>query len=332
MSSRARAQGEALRSSNRLPVTAFALLLVALSACSRTQVTAQTSPPPPITFAGEWGTRGGEPGQLSHPEWIATDSRGDVFVADSGSGYIQKFDPTGHPLLAFDDRVPGDPFRLAVDSGAGIYVLGRNADSIFVFSPEGEPFRHYPLLPIKAHQRPESVAVDDAGDIFVIVNEGKSSVAGAIEHSEIRIYNVRGRYKKTLVPPATSGTPFVPASLAAGTDGYVYILDASSTIVQKFTLDGEFVTAWGNPPLTSADASVPHGIGIGVNSKYVFTPDPAHRGILAWSHDGQSRFADSLDYRLQNIGGVFQIAASPRGELLVLDVSGSRVLRFRVNF
>src|SRR5208282_6052134 len=144
------------------------LLIVTALGCSRTQVTAQqASPQPFFTFISAWGTRGAEPGQLSHPAWIAMDFTGNVFVADSGTRYVHKFDGDGHPLLSFNEGVPGDPFRIAIDSGAGIYVLGEETNSLFIFSPEGEPFRHYPLTPVKAHQSPESVAVDDAGDIFV---------------------------------------------------------------------------------------------------------------------------------------------------------------------
>jgi DNA-binding beta-propeller fold protein YncE len=314
-------------------VAVLPLIFLALASCGRTEVTAQAPPPPPaLAFISEWGTHGGEPGQLSHPEWLAVDFTGNVFIADSGSGYIQKFTAVGHPLLSFDDRVPDDPFRVAVDSGAGIYVLGQIANSIFIFSPEGEPLIHYLLAPVKAHQRPQSIAVDDAGDIFAIVSFRKSSDERVPEQTEIREYSPRGRYRKTLTPVETSGVPFVPASLAAGSDGHLYVLDASSARVQKFTLDGDFVAAWGNAPTSGSNDTAPLGVGIGVTSKYVFTPDSAHRGVLVWMLDGQPKLGDSLGDRLQNGTGTFQIAASSRGELIVLDAAKSSVLRFRINF
>ncbi|MFZ0039073.1 MAG: NHL repeat-containing protein [Candidatus Acidiferrales bacterium] len=321
---------------HRFSLAVFFLIAVTFAGCAHSEVTAQTSqqpppPPPPLTFLAEWGTHGHEPGELGHPEWLTTDFTGNAFIADSGTGNIEKFGPTGHPLLSFDDRVPDDPFRVAVDPGAGIYVLSPNANSIFIFSPEGEPFRHLLLTPLKAHQRPESIAVDVAGDIFVIVTVGKSGGKSDSEQNEIREYNARGRFLKTLVPVLVSGKPFVPASLAAGPDGNLYVLDVSSSRVQKFTLDGDYVTAWGDAPDSNGD-SAPAGSGIGVTSKYVFTPDSAIRGVKVWTSDGQLKFADPLENRLQNGTGRFQIAVSNRGELLVLDVAGTRVLRFRINF
>ena len=314
---------------------AFSLSALTPSGCARNEVTvtAQTPPPPPLMFLAEWGTHGHEPGELGRPEWLTTDFTGNAFIADSGTGSIEKFGPTGHPLLSFNDRVPEDPFRVAVDSGAGIYVLSSNANSIFIFSPEGEPFRHYLLAPLKLHQRPESIAADIAGDIFVIVTLDKTGGKSESGQNEIREYNSRGRYMKTLAPPVVSSEPFVPASLAAGSDGNLYVLDLSGSRVQKFTLDGDYVTAWGDapPPGVTSD-STPAGSGIGVTSKYVFTPDSAIRGVKVWTSDGQLKFTDRLDNRLQNGTGRFQIAVSTRGELLVLDLAGTRVLRYRINF
>jgi DNA-binding beta-propeller fold protein YncE len=313
---------------------AFSLISLMLSGCARTEVTvtAQTPPPPPLTFLAEWGTHGHEPGELGRPEWLTTDFTGNAFIADSGTGSVEKFGPTGHPLLSFNDRVPEDPFRVAVDSGAGIYVLSPSANSIFIFSAEGEPFRHLLLTPLKARQRPESIAVDVAGDIFVIVTVDKTGGKSDSEQNELREYNARGRFLKTLTPVMVSGEPFVPASLAAGPDGNLYVLDVSSSRVQKFTLDGDYVTAWGDAPPGATNDSAPVGSGIGVTSKYVFTPDSAIRGVKVWTSDGQLKFTDPLANRLQNGTGRFQIAVSNRGELLVLDVAGTRVLRFRINF
>jgi hypothetical protein len=153
------------------------------------------------------------------------------------------------------------------------------------------------------------------------------------ESTVIREYNSRGRYIKTLVPAMVGSYPFIPESLATGPDGKLYVLDRSGTRVQKFTLDGDFITSWGDaaPPSEAGD-SLAAGGGIGITSKYVFTPDSASRGVKVWTLDGQPKLTNSLDNRLQNGTGRFQIAASARGELLVLDVAGTRVLRFHINF
>lgn len=113
---------------HRFSLAVFFLIAVTFAGCAHSEVTAQTSqqpppPPPPLTFLAEWGTHGHEPGELGHPEWLTTDFTGNAFIADSGTGNIEKFGPTGHPLLSFDDRVPDDPFRVAVDPGGNLCAV-----------------------------------------------------------------------------------------------------------------------------------------------------------------------------------------------------------------
>ena len=77
---------------------------------------------------------------------MATDFAGNVFIADYGSGFIHKFNFEGRPLMSFDDAVPRDPYRVAVDSGNGIYALGEESGSVFIYSPLGEHYRHWRSL------------------------------------------------------------------------------------------------------------------------------------------------------------------------------------------
>ena len=47
------------------------------------------------TFLGQWGTKGGAPGQLHLPHSIAVDANGLVYVADRGNLRLQVFQPDG---------------------------------------------------------------------------------------------------------------------------------------------------------------------------------------------------------------------------------------------
>jgi hypothetical protein len=315
------------------------LLLLTVAACTRPAVTAQEPPPPPaFQFIGEWGTRGTEPGQLSHPEWISADFAGNVFVADSGNGFVQKFTAQGRPLLAFDNGVPRSLSCVISDSGGGIYVLAPNVNSLFLYSPEGEVFLRYSVSPQRARQRPQTMAVTAAGDLFVIVEYRESRKKVEADVAGVRQYNLRGRYLRTLtIPTDPSGVEFprdfVPEALAASPDGYLYVIDKSDTHIAKFDWDGRYESVWnvGAPAGDSAGAGAAAGIGIGVNSKYVFAPDPQSHGVRVWTLDGHEKIVDDLGGRLSSIAGPYQIALSPRGELLVLDPEGVRVLRFRIH-
>ena len=312
---------------------AFAALTIA---CADTVSRAQKEQPvKPLAFIAQWGTAGGGAGQLSKPQWMATDFAGNVFIADYGSGFIHKFNFEGHPLMSFDDAVPRDPYRVAVDSGNGIYVLAEESNSVFIYSPLGEHYKQFSFAPARPHQVAQSVSVDDAGDVFAIVGASDSSnKSDSAAKPEIREYTGRGKFlKKLTIPEGSTSSPFVPAALAAASDGYLYVVDETSAQVAKFTLSGDYSTAWGNlPTAKSTGTGETRGRGIGVTAKYVFVALPENRGVRVWTTDGHEKIVDALDGRLSGSDGIYQVTTSRRGELLVLDCSAAKVLRFKINF
>jgi hypothetical protein len=320
-----------------LEALALACALAVLTiACADTISPAQKDlPVRPLTFMAEWGTAGGGAGQLSKPQWMSTDFAGNVFIADYGSGFIHKFNFEGHPLMSFDDGVPRDPYRVAVDSGNGIYVLAEESNSVFIYSPLGEHYKQFPLPPSRPHQAAQSVSVDDAGDVFVIVSTSDSqSKSDSVAKPEIREYTGRGKFlKKLTIPDGSTSSPFVPASLVAASDGYLYVADAMSVQVAKFTLSGDFSAVWGNPQTSKSPGPAESaGRGIGVTAKFVFVAEPENRGVRVWTTDGHEKIVDDLEGRLGSGTGVYQVTTSRRGELLVLDCGAAKVLRFKINF
>src|SRR5579863_7168779 len=93
---------------NRARLAAFALvlLLVSISGCSRFSSAAQAQSPstPALEFVSQWGTKGQDPGQLDDPQGIAVDSIANVYIADAGNGFIDKFAADGTPLLSFQEN------------------------------------------------------------------------------------------------------------------------------------------------------------------------------------------------------------------------------------
>ena len=79
-----------------------------------------------------WGSYGTKNGQFSEPQGIATDSRGNVYVADTLNHRVQVFDSNGKYKSSFgkfgeksgEFRFPHD---IVVDSKGNIYVaeIGR---------------------------------------------------------------------------------------------------------------------------------------------------------------------------------------------------------------
>lgn len=309
--------------------SAWSLLLLPLvfaaAGCSQSSTRAEAEPPPSfsITYIASWGTKGTEPGQLSQPTDLATDSLGNVYLADAGTLYIDKFNWEGHPLLSFGEPRLKDPQEVALDSGGAIYVTDVGRASTFVFFPEGD--HHHELR--LAGKRPNdedllSVAVGDDGLIHVL-----DADAG-------HVYTYRPNYRllRKWQPSANVPNARVRArGIAVGPDGYLYVLDPLGGHILRFSNEGQFQAGID----ASADGvtrklSDQFAVGLG----YIFAMDADGRMLHVWSAaDGRPRLDFDLAPDLGQGGrSAPSLAVSPRKELLVLDRPGARVLRYRLNF
>jgi len=157
------------------PLTALGLLVCLTAQAGCSNVTSETlpkhatpSPTPSLTYIGQWGAKGSDPGQLSQPAGIATNSLGDVFLADPGSAFVTKFAYEGKPLLSFQEDGMNHPAAIALDRAGAIYVADPVRDSVFVFLPNGDRFRELHLRSRPNAENQLSVAVGDDGLIHIL--------------------------------------------------------------------------------------------------------------------------------------------------------------------
>jgi len=289
--------------------------------CASKSEPAPAAPEPPFEFAGAWGTPGDEPGQLRSPAGIAADSRGLVYIADTGSQFIHKFDVKGQALLSFQDSGLRAPTAIAVDSGGGIYVADRDRSVIFIFAPDGKRIGSLRGGPGRGFKHPTSVAVDAEGSIFV----------AELDASRVQKLSPRGRFLFAW-GRGESAPEFVGAlsAIALGEDGMLYVADEDSRRILKLAGDSDSEQVIETVPGPSDSAG--NLVALAVGRGHVFGLDPRYRCLRAWTLEGRrgpvlglAPFLTDLDERLMGI------ALVPSGELLVLT-SGPRVLRFRLNF
>src|ERR1700740_3130134 len=150
--------------------------VAALAGCSQTPTEAKSPAPaaPALELIGQFGVRGGGPGQLSEPVSIATDLLGNVYIADAGSQFIHKFDWQGTPLLSFQEDALKHPQWIAVDTDGDIYISDAVRGSVFVVYPGGEKDIHRELH-LRTRPGKEgfvSVAAGSDDLIHVLVSSG----------------------------------------------------------------------------------------------------------------------------------------------------------------
>ncbi len=292
-------------------------LVAAISACARTSSELPPPPKPPLEFIAEWGTRGDGPGQLKQPSALATDAYGSVYVADQESRFINKFDATGRPLLAFQLPGRGVLQSIAIDSGNAIYV-GESSRTISIFLPDGGYLRTLRRL----HASPEALVVDPEGNIFSMCTSGTVQKLSPRGRS-LGIWGGERDSRRLLASPV---------AVALSHDGYLYVADRGSRSIQKLTSGGEFAASWPLPADGDGEAPVLVSVATFRHFLFLLTLQQGQYTLSVWSADGRPVLSDQLGGRLPAPGGSApRIATSARGELLVLDANGARVLRFRIH-
>lgn len=292
-----------------------------LAGCSQNNTHAQSEAPPPIAYVGSWGVRGDGPGQLDQPTCIATDAIGNVYLADAGSHFVNKFDSRGTGLLSYQDEKLKQPQSIAVDAGGAIYVTDASRQSAFVYLPNGDRYRQLRLRLRPNSEANLSVAVDDDGLIHILDAEAGRIVA----------YTPRFRLVQTWQPAAkTPGGKARVQAMAASSDGDLYLADPAGNRILRFTHDGHFVAA-----IDGAADGVDRKLSsqLTVSGNYLFVMDANGRMLHVWSTDGRPKLDVDLAPELgQGNRPAPALAVSTHKELFVLDASGARVLRYRVNF
>jgi sugar lactone lactonase YvrE len=229
-----------------------------------------------------WGTQGSEEGQFNfecHGEGggsVAFDAAGNIYVADAGNGRIQKFGPdrtfltswlsegrivdsqlliTGRGTQGVMDRPPLCPGAIAVDGQGRVVVSDRAANKIEVFDLGGRPL----ATVAETTMRPEGVALDSAGTIWVADNGNRVLQFTADAHS-LAQWDRSGR----------GGEEFsIPMGIAVDGQDRVFVSDQRKR-VQVFAPDGTFLGAWGSPGVEAGQFTDPVGLALdGLGHVYV---------------------------------------------------------------
>jgi DNA-binding beta-propeller fold protein YncE len=309
--------------SSRISHGLFLAPLLVCVACGQAPApTGTLQPRPPLEYLGEWGAPGDGPGQLSVPVSVAVDAVGLVYVSDAESLFIHKFSGQGTPLLSFTDLRFRRPSGVALDRGGAVYVADYARGAVLIFLPSGDFLREIRGAPGRALSGPTGVAVDDDGNVYVV----------EFEAHRVQKFSPRGRWLKAWGREGSGpGELRHPAGAAFCPDGFLYVADTHNARVAKFTRDGEYVAAWPAPHL-SPDA-MPDISGVACSPTGVFAADGAQQAVHAWTPDGMPRHTERLAGRIAaGANSPLAVAATPGGELLVLDAAAPRLLRFRVRF
>ncbi len=291
-----------------------------------------------LTAIRSIGTPGSGNGQFLGPKNIALDAEGNLYVADSDNGRIQKFDPTGKFVFAFGTKSPpntigpagtfAEPWGIAVDQAGNIYVADTWNHRIQKFDATGKFLTMWGtnadtrgIANINPDQfyGPRAIVIDAQGNLLVSDTGNKRILKFDPNGVPLAQYGGAG---------GNPGQFLEQVGIAMDAQGTLYVADTWNLRVQKFDSNFNFITQW---PIQGWDSqSVVNKPYIAVDPEgNVFVTDPELARILKFTNDGKllavfgTRGVDLASFNLP-IG----LAFDAQGNLYVADSGNNRILVF----
>jgi sugar lactone lactonase YvrE len=201
----------------------------------------------------KWGGLGAGDTEFHDPWGIATDSAGNVLVADVSNHYVKKFSPAGVFALKFGGGGSGDgqfglPFGVAVDPAGNVYVTDHDGsppmiDRVQKFKPSLGSYVYDDQWGVTGSgagqfKEPSDVATDSSGNVYVSDRN----------NHRVQKFDSEGFFLAQWGGMGSGDGQFVfPEGIATDSAGNVYVADRGNNRVQKFNSEGAFITKFGSP-------------------------------------------------------------------------------------
>jgi hypothetical protein len=283
----------------------------------------------PASSPSSFGGPGAANGFFNHPQSVAVNGGGEVYVVDSGNARIQRFEADGTFINAFAPLVPTDfaPQDVAISPTTGnVYVASPHR--INVFNTAG--------IPLVVNWEPPGtaygIAVDADGNVHV----------GDVTNSQINKYGPLGNLLATYSGPgSTDGKVQQPKGLTTGPSNRIYVADPSNARIQSFQAsNGAFVAKFDMPSYTVVAGGAtfagrinPQDVAVDGSGR-VFAPDTGiHSNLVAVLTSGGTveQIFGSPDSDPGNpcqLRGPWGLSTSPSGALYVVSTGENRVRLF----
>jgi outer membrane protein assembly factor BamB len=263
------------------------------------------------------GGKGAEDGEFDSPTGIAVDLGGNVLVADTNNGRIEKFSPSGTFITNLGTKGTGygqleTPNSLAIDQTGNIYVADVSKHLVQKLAPGGTLMAEW-KGPDAGFYGPRRIAIGPNDSVYV-VDQGHARVVRLSPNAQVMaVWGSKGH---------GDGQFDDPTSVAVdATTNRVYVADPRNERIQVFDSNGKFLTKWSvfewGQPVGFEDLAIDSKTGrlyassANLDAVLVFDLNGARIGSL------RPKPPDKFD-------GPSALALA-NGKLYVLNMSGNRV-------
>jgi DNA-binding beta-propeller fold protein YncE len=192
------------------------------------------------------GGHGSGKGQFDSPRGIAMDGAGNIFIADTGNGRIEKFSPNGTFITSIGIT---DPNGIAIDHAGNIYVAEIGSKQrVQKLGPDGTFIAAW----APGFYGPRKIAIGPDDSIYV-VDSGRNRIVK---------FSPDGHVLASWGSEGSGDGQFRGVSSVAvdPINNKVYVADPINSRIQVFDSDGKFLTKWlvpeWGPPVGFEDLAI----------------------------------------------------------------------------
>jgi hypothetical protein len=245
------------------------------------------------------GTAGSGNGQLSGPRGVAVDSKGDIWVADSGNSRVEEFNEKAEFVKTVGAAGGGggqfkEPKGITVDSHNNVWIADTENARVQELNEKGEFVKTF------------GFGVSNGESKFQICTSScKAGIAGS-----------------------GPGQLWMPRSLAVASNGAVWVADTENSRVEVFKETGAYEKSVGSAGSGIGQFNEPKGITIDSRGN-AWVADGGNNRVEEFNEKGEY----VLQFGTKGTGnGQFQepwaVLATARGELYVTDGHNNRIQKF----
>jgi tripartite motif-containing protein 71 len=210
----------------------------------------------------KWGGTGSGPGQLTHPEKLAFDAQGNLYVTEvgansingstGGNNSIQTSSPTGVPLARWGTlgSRPGQfntPVGIAIDQQGDIYVADVANHRIQKLSSTGQPLIQWHTVGTGIGENNTEIGYDLALDASGNVYLSELHPFGPGNDRIEKFSPTGGRLAQWGGSGSGNGQFNQPFGLTLDSKGNVFVVDTGNNRIQELSPSGQYVAQWKGP-------------------------------------------------------------------------------------
>jgi RHS repeat-associated protein len=226
------------------------------------RVLSQTEPLSEALDGSEFGSAGSGEGQLDVPVGLATDSGGNVWVADTDNNRIEKFSSSGTYLAAYTSIGTGstalkEPKGVTIDSKGDVWVSDTGNHRIVELNSSGALVLAFGYGVANGKSEPETctskcgAGIEGSGNGQIqgaqnaaIDSKGNVWVAET-GNNRIQEFNEKGEYVNKFGSEGTGANQFKTPNDITISAGNIYVADFTNNRIDELSATGAFVQAFG---------------------------------------------------------------------------------------